>query len=1020
MKNKLIIIAALVLGSFVVGHTAIAITAGVPITVPSAPGAGYALQSTTTGAYVATSTGLISAGSNVTITGGPGYVLGPAISISATGGGGTPGGSSGQLQYNASGSFGGVATTTLTGSGVITISNAPVLIGATPAVATLTGGSNGQVLGWLGGVPTWTASSSVAAGTVISVSAAGSVSTVTNTGVTSLAGTANQVAVSGSTGAVTLSLPPHLIQPSLLLTTGSTTNATTTGSQYFSFLTGSTQCLQVDTTGKLSGTGVACGSGGGSGFPFAVDTNFNSVVYSTSTPTLWFKSGLYASSTSYLSALNIAGLANGCLQITGGLVSSSGASCGGSGSQSPWTQPIDGAGFNLANVGTIGIGTSSPYQGALTVDSGAASTTNTYLTGNVNSFLELNIQNRNGGASASSDFVATANNGTPTTRYVDFGINGSGGGGQPYTTANHAYLYSIDDPLNIGSLGNAGYIAFQTTGGLTPVERVRIDTTGNVGIGTTTPFAALQIGTTTGKNLVLSDTSAGANLKHWLLSSQGGNLYIGTTSDAYGTSTNPALTFMNNGRVGVGSSTPWGEFSINAVNLGNAPAFVVGSSSGSGTTTVITNNGSLGVATSSPTATFSVSGNSYLSGPVNIQSNSATAFSIGALGTTSVGFLVNNAAPGNGVTFTNSAPGSGVSIGLTSAATNENLTISQKAAGTLGIGNASGGTITVDAAAASTFQVRTASTARLAVTQSTIALTPTVALSTAATKRFNFTGAADTALTASTEAQEVVFDLGQVRTHATGAITQQRDFRITASTHAYNTGTNAANTIASGTALSIDGPPTQGALANFTNVQALFLGPGGLYTSASTTNAFGLVIQAPVGAANNYAASTTGRIVHNNLTSSGTGNAVCITTANEITNAGGGTCTPSSIRFKEDVRILDFSALDIIQGLKPVTFRYKKGYGDEGKQERIGLVAEDVEKVEPRLVEYAADGKPNGLHFEEFAGLYAKAFQEQQAQIDALKGGVVTAARSVEENWQWWAILLLFAWNLYLTVRRKK
>lgn len=39
------------------------------------------------------------------------------------------------------------------------------------------------------------------------------------------------------------------------------------------------------------------GSGGGS-FPFAASSNFNQVVYATSTPTLWFQSGLFASSTS--------------------------------------------------------------------------------------------------------------------------------------------------------------------------------------------------------------------------------------------------------------------------------------------------------------------------------------------------------------------------------------------------------------------------------------------------------------------------------------------------------------------------------------------------------------------------------------------------------------------------------------------------------------------------------------------------------------------------------------------------
>ena len=43
--------------------------------------------------------------------------------------------------------------------------------------------------------------------------------------------------------------------------------------------------------------------GGGGSFPFSSDTNYAQVVYSTSTPTLWFKSGLFASSTSFFTSL---------------------------------------------------------------------------------------------------------------------------------------------------------------------------------------------------------------------------------------------------------------------------------------------------------------------------------------------------------------------------------------------------------------------------------------------------------------------------------------------------------------------------------------------------------------------------------------------------------------------------------------------------------------------------------------------------------------------------------------------
>lgn len=195
------------------------------------------------------------------------------------------------------------------------------------------------------------------------------------------------------------------------------------------------------------------------------------------------------------------------LQWSSGLFSCAAA---GSGSQTPWTQNIDGGGFNLANVGTIGIGTSSPYQAGFTVDSGVSSTTNTYHTGNVNGYLEVNIQNRSSGASASSDLVATANNGSPSTHYIDLGINGSGGGSSPFPTANHAYLFSIDDPLNIGALGASSYITFNTTGGTSAVERMRLTQDGLLGIGTTTPRWALTVASSTGPQLTLTDTTATA------------------------------------------------------------------------------------------------------------------------------------------------------------------------------------------------------------------------------------------------------------------------------------------------------------------------------------------------------------------------------------------------------------------------------------------------------------------------------------------------------------------------------
>ena len=43
-----------------------------------------------------------------------------------------------------------------------------------------------------------------------------------------------------------------------------------------------------------------------------------------------------------------------------------------------------------------------------------------------NSYTQINFQNESGGTQATTDWIATANNGTDTTYFVDLGIAGSG------------------------------------------------------------------------------------------------------------------------------------------------------------------------------------------------------------------------------------------------------------------------------------------------------------------------------------------------------------------------------------------------------------------------------------------------------------------------------------------------------------------------------------------------------------------------------------------------------------------
>ena len=65
----------------------------------------------------------------------------------------------------------------------------------------------------------------------------------------------------------------------------------------------------------------------------------------------------------------------------------------------------------------------------------------------------------------------------------------------------------------------------------------------------------------------------------------------------------------------------------------------------------------------------------------------------------------------------------------------------------------------------------------------------------------------------------------------------------------------------------------------------------------------------------------------------------------------------SSARFKNQIKPMD-KASEAILALKPVTFHYKEELDPDGMPQ-FGLIAEEVEKVNPDLVVRDDDGKVN-------------------------------------------------------------
>ena len=107
----------------------------------------------------------------------------------------------------------------------------------------------------------------------------------------------------------------------------------------------------------------------------------------------------------------------------------------------------------------------------------------------------------------------------------------------------------------------------------------------------------------------------------------------------------------------------------------------------------------------------------------------------------------------------------------------------------------------------------------------------------------------------------------------------------------------------------------------------------------------------------------------------------------------------SSARFKEAIKPMD-KASEAILALKPVTFRYKHELDPDGIPQ-FGLIAEQVEKVNPDLVVRDADGKINTVRYEAVNAMLLNEFLKEHRTVQELKSIVArqeaTAAQQQTE-----------------------
>jgi Chaperone of endosialidase len=176
-----------------------------------------------------------------------------------------------------------------------------------------------------------------------------------------------------------------------------------------------------------------------------------------------------------------------------------------------------------------------------------------------------------------------------------------------------------------------------------------------------------------------------------------------------------------------------------------------------------------------------------------------------------------------------------------------------------------------------------------------------------------------------------------------------------------------------------------GALMNATGTQntALGFGAGSGVTTANEV----ICIGSGVAGENVSQGCYIGNIF--NATSS-SGSAVFVNATGKL-----GTST-SSRRFKEKIKPMD-QVSKALFALKPVSFRYKKEIDPAGTSQ-LGLVAEDVEKVNPDLVVRDKEGKAYSVRYDQVNAMLLNEFLKEHRKVENLKNDFQTTVAQQQKE----------------------
>ena len=104
---------------------------------------------------------------------------------------------------------------------------------------------------------------------------------------------------------------------------------------------------------------------------------------------------------------------------------------------------------------------------------------------------------------------------------------------------------------------------------------------------------------------------------------------------------------------------------------------------------------------------------------------------------------------------------------------------------------------------------------------------------------------------------------------------------------------------------------------------------------------------------------------------------------------------PSSRRFKENIRTME-DVSDVLYALQPVTFRYKPGI-DPQSTPQFGLIAEEVEKVDPALVAHDDQGRIYTVRYEAVNAMLLNEFLKEHKTVEAQSTEIQNLEKKLDE-----------------------